>query len=107
MADQRGRGISLRGDEPKRLELSDGSRLMLDGASAERTEWRRLGRRHSDVSVSEAADLAGDEFAGYVEVRTRAEVEWLRAVADWYRQQADRLGEQLAESNGQLAGGNA
>jgi hypothetical protein len=80
---------------------------MLDGASAERTEWRRLGRRHSDVSVSEAADLAGDEFAGYVEVRTRAEVEWLRAVADWYRQQADRLGEQLAESNGQLAGGNA
>jgi hypothetical protein len=31
----------------------------------------------------------------------------LRAVADWYRQQADRLGEQLAESNGQLAGGNA
>ena len=107
MADQRVRGISLRGDEPKRLELSDGSRLMLDGASEERTEWRRLGRRHSDVSVSEAAELAGDEFAGYVEVRTRAEVEWLRAVADWYRQQADRLQEQLAESNGHLAGGNA
>jgi hypothetical protein len=105
MADQV-RGITLRGDEPKRLELSDGSRLMLDGASEER-EWRRLGRGHTNVSVSEAADLAGHEFADYVEVRTRAEVEWLRAVADWYRQQADRLQEQLAESNGHLAAGNA
>jgi hypothetical protein len=94
------RGLTLRGDEPKRLELSDGSRLMLDATSdGERTEWRRLGRRHSNLSVSEAADLAGREYAGYVEVRTRAEVEWLRAVADWYRQQADRLQGQLADAN--------
>jgi hypothetical protein len=99
MADQQVRGFALRGDEPQRLELSDGSRLMLDGASEERTEWRRLGRRHSDVSVSEAVDLAGSEFADYVEVRTRAEVEWLRAVADWYRQQADRLNGQLADAS--------
>jgi hypothetical protein len=106
MADQV-RGVTLRGDEPKRLELSDGSRLMLDGAGADRTEWRRLGRGHSDVSVSEAVDLAGNEFADYVEVRTRAEVEWLRAVADWYRQRADRLQNQLADSNGQLADGSA
>jgi hypothetical protein len=106
MADQV-RGITLHGDEPKRLELSDGSRLMLDGAGEERSEWRRLGRQHTDVSVGEARDLAGNEFADYVEVRTRAEVEWLRAVADWYRQRADRLQEQLAESHGHLAGGNA
>jgi hypothetical protein len=99
MADQV-RGVTLRGDEPKRLELSDGSRLMLDGAGADRTEWRRLGRGHSDVSVSEAVDLAGNEFADYVEVRTRA-------VADWYRQRADRLQNQLADSNGQLADGSA
>ena len=95
------RGTSLRGDEPKRLELSDGSRLMLDAGSADRgTAWRWLGRRrHRGVSVAEAVDLAGHEFADYVEVRTRAEVEWLRAVADWYRQRADRLQSQLADTH--------
>lgn len=99
MADQRVRGLALRGDEPKRLELSDGTRLMLDGASSEnRTEWRRLGRRHSNLSVSEAVDLAGNEYAGYVAVRTRAEVEWLHAVADWYRKQADQLQGQLVDA---------
>jgi len=90
--------LTLRGDEPRRLELSDGSRLMLDATSEEnRSEWRRLGRRHSNLSVSDAVELAGDEYAGYVATRTRAEVEWLRAVADWYREQADRLQGQLAD----------
>ena len=99
MADQRVRGRSLLGDEPKRLELSDGSRLMLDATSEkDRTQWRRLGRRHADLTVSEAVDLAGVDYADYVEVRTRAEIEWLRAVADWYRQQADRLHGQLADA---------
>jgi hypothetical protein len=100
MADQQVRGFALRGDEPKRLELSDGSRLMLDATSEEnRTEWRRLGRRHSNLSVADAVDLAGDDYAGYVATRTRAEVEWLRAVGDWYREQADRLQGQLAEAS--------
>ena len=94
------RGTTLRGDEPKRLELSDGSRLMLDAASdEERKVWRRLGHGHTSVSVGEARDLAGDEFAGYVETRTRSEVEWLRAVADWYRQRADHLQSQLGDSH--------
>jgi hypothetical protein len=98
MTEEQGRGMTLHGDEPKRLELSDGSRLMLDAASDEdRKVWRHLGRGHRSVSVGEARDLAGDEFADYVEVRTRAEVEWLRAVADWYRQRADRLQSQLAD----------
>jgi hypothetical protein len=89
----------LRGDEPKRLELSDGSRLALDATSdRDRAEWRRLGRTRSRVSVADAIALAGDDYAGYVTVRTRAEVEWLRAVADWYRQQADRLQGELAEA---------
>jgi hypothetical protein len=93
------RGTTLHGDEPQRLELSDGSRLMLDSeAGEERKVWRRLGRGHKSVSVTEARDLAGDEFAGYVDVRTRAEVEWLRAVADWYQQRAERLQSQLADS---------
>jgi len=97
--EKRVRGTTLRGDEPQRLELSDGSRLMLDSEAGEdRKVWRRLGRGHTSVSVAEARDLAGDEFADYVEVRTRAEVEWLRAVADWYRQQAERLQGQLADT---------
>jgi hypothetical protein len=99
MMEERVRGTTLRGDEPKRLELSDGSRLMLDAASEEdRKVWRRLGRGHTSVTVSEAVDLAGGEFADYVQVRTRAEVEWLRAVADWYRQRADRLQGQLVDT---------
>jgi hypothetical protein len=101
MSDSRIRGTGLRGDAPSRLELSDGSRLMLDGtADQERVEWRRLGRRRTRVSVSEAARLAGDEFAEYVTVRTRAEAEWLRAVSDWYREQADRLQRELVEAQG-------
>ena len=101
MSDSRIRGTGLRGDAPSRLELSDGSRLMLDGtADQERVEWRRLGRRRTRVSVSEAARLAGDEFAEYVTVRTRAETEWLRAVSDWYREQADRLQRELVEAQG-------
>jgi hypothetical protein len=91
--EERVRGTTLRGDEPKRLEL------MLDATSGyERTAWRRLGRGHTGVSVAEAVDLAGGEFADYVQVRTRAEVEWLRAVADWYRQRADRLQSQLVDT---------
>jgi hypothetical protein len=99
MSENRIRGASLRGDAPSRLELSDGSRLMLDGtADQDRIAWRRLGRRRSSVSVSEAARPAGDQFADYVAVRTRAEAEWLRAVSDWYREQADRLQSELAAS---------
>jgi hypothetical protein len=101
MSEKRIRGRTLRGDSPKRLELSDGTRLLLDGAAEQPTvHWRRLGRRRSDVSVSEATRLAGDEFSHYVEVRTRAEAEWLRQVSDWYREQADRLTRELAAAQG-------
>ena len=97
MSENRIRGRTLREDGPSRLELSDGTRLMLDASAEQPTiHWRRLGRRRSNVSVSEATSLAGDEFAHYVEVRTRAEAEWLRAVSDWYREQADRLQSELA-----------
>jgi hypothetical protein len=99
MSDQQVVGATLLGDEPKRLELSDGSRLMLDAEPGDGARWRRLGRRTASVSVAEAADLAGEDFVGYVHVRTRTEVEWLRAVADWYRQRADRLQDELAASS--------
>src|SRR5215210_4443243 len=101
MAAERVRGERLRGDTPQRLQLSDGSRLMLDGQEGRgQVGWRRLGDRRGpapahDVSVDEAVRLAGDEFSGYVATRTRAEAEWMRAMADWYRDQADRLCDQL------------
>jgi hypothetical protein len=92
-------GRSLKGDSPMRLELNDGTRLMLDATvDSEHVEWRRLGRRRTAISVSEATRLAGDEFADYVAIRTRAEAEWLRAVSDWYRDEADRLQRELASA---------
>ena len=99
MADTEVRGTTLRGDEPKRLELSDGSRLVLDGESPDGrpVAWRRVGRKRGVVSVPDAKRLAGDEFESFVSVRTRAEVEWLGAMSDWYREQAARLQAQLAD----------
>jgi hypothetical protein len=102
MPEQRVRGVGLHGDEPKRLSLSDGSRLSLDPESARRGRigWKRVGWRRRDgsneISVAEARDLAGDGFESYVVTRTRAEAEWMRAVADWYHEQADRLSAQLS-----------
>src|SRR3954454_18677962 len=46
MADERVRGIQLHGEEPKRLALSDGSRLSLDCEAGDgRIGWRRIGWR--------------------------------------------------------------
>jgi hypothetical protein len=96
------RGIEVRGTEPKELELSDGSRLALETEPIEhgRVEWKRNEANGegggSPVSLDEAMDLAGDDFASYVAVRTRAEAAWMRVVADWYREQADLLARELA-----------
>ena len=101
MPDHRVRGVGLHGDEPKRLSLSDGSRLSLDPESGRRGRvgWKRVGWRRRDgsneVSVGEARELAGDRFENYVITRTRAEAEWMRAVGDWYHDQAERLSAQL------------
>jgi hypothetical protein len=102
MPEQRVRGVGLHGEDPKRLSLSDGSRLVLDPESSRRgrgVRWKRIGWRRRDgsneISVTEARELAGERFDGYVTTRTKAEAEWMRAVADWYREQADRLTGQL------------
>lgn len=95
------KGIEIGGADPKELKLSDGSRLRLDTEPVERgrVEWRRAdeageaGARR--LSLREALELAGDDFAPYVATRTRAEAEWLRTVADWYRDQAEELSRQL------------
>jgi hypothetical protein len=92
------RGVWVRGETPKELVLSDGTRLRLEPAERGRVEWRR----HDEVdghtvalSTTDAEQLAGD-FAGYVTVRTRAEAEWLRAVSDWCTTEADRLESELS-----------
>jgi hypothetical protein len=92
------RGVWLRGEAPKELVLSDGSRLRLEPAEEGRVAWRlndELHGRQESLSVPEAERLAGD-FAGYVEVRTRTEAEWLRAVSDWCCTEAGRLESELA-----------
>jgi hypothetical protein len=102
MPEEQVRGVGLHGDEPRRLTLSDGSRLVLDCASRTReggVRWKRIGWRRrdgsSELSVRDARDLAGDRFDAYVAARTRAEAGWMRAVADWYLDQARRLEAEL------------
>jgi hypothetical protein len=93
------RGLQVGGREPKALLLSDGTRLALeeDGAPGGRIEWTRIDDETAkEMTVAEAMELAGEDHAGYVKTRTRAEVEWLKVVADWYREQADRLALDLA-----------
>lgn len=93
-------GVKVGGRTPKALLLNDGTRLALeeDDAPQGQLRWTRVGddERSEPLSVAEAAELAGDEHAEYVAVRTRAEVAWLNVVAEWYREQADRLAVDLA-----------
>ena len=98
------RGVWTRGGEPKELVLSDGSRLSLQPAEQGHVLWRRSETRDGDdgmMSVGEALDLAGEDFSGYVAVRTRAEAGWLRAVAEWCGGEADRLEGELTRSRRQ------
>jgi hypothetical protein len=93
------RGVWVRGDTPKELVLSDGSRLRLQPAELGRVEWMRtdeLRGGEERMSTVRARELAGAEYADYVTVRTRAEAEWLRAVAEWCGGEATRLEGELA-----------
>jgi hypothetical protein len=95
------RGVEVGGREPKALLLSDGNRLALeDGAGpGGRANWTVVGDDGHDgpgVSVADAIDIAGEDHAEYVRVRTRAEVEWLRLVSEWFADQAERLDRDLA-----------
>jgi hypothetical protein len=83
----------VRGDAPQELVLTDGSRLRLASAEEGRVGWERtdeLREREQQLSANEARALAG-HHAGYVLVRTRVEIEWLRAVSDWCCTEASRL----------------
>jgi hypothetical protein len=92
------RGVWTRGGEPKELVLSDGSRLALRSAERGKVQWLRTDAPDGDggvLSVDQALELAGADYADYVTVRTRAEAEWLRAVADWCGGEAERLDHEL------------
>jgi hypothetical protein len=96
------RGVWTRGDDPKELVLSDGSRLLLRPPDQGPVGWRRRGDARDGgerpVSLPEALELAGEDFAGYVTVRTRAEAQWLREIAAWCGREADRLEGELARA---------
>jgi hypothetical protein len=92
-------GVKVGGRAPKALLLNDGTRLALEEDDTPRGhfKWTRVGDEGAEpVSVAKAIELAGDDHADYVTVRTRAEVEWLNIVAEWYRDQAERLSVDLA-----------
>ena len=88
------RGVEVGGHEPKALLLSDGTRLALgsDGARSGTSGWTRIGADEGEqLSVTDAMSLAGEEYADYIQVRTRAEVAWLELIAEWYQLAAERL----------------
>src|SRR4051794_28471382 len=90
-------GVWIRGEHPQELVLNDGSRLALE-SEAGHVEWHRrdeLRGGESLVSVGDALEMSGT-FRPYVEGRTRAEAQWLRAVADWCDGEASRLEQELA-----------
>ena len=94
------RGVWLRGRDPKHLVLSDGSllRLMPEATSEGRAGWQREGverGRNEPLTVPQAREIAGEEFSHYVEVRTRAEAQWLRELGQWCGREAERLEREL------------
>jgi len=111
MAEERDgvRGVKVGGREPKALLLSDGTRLALesDGAAGEVASWTRVGDEQGDtLSVTDAMALAGEEYAEYVQVRTRAEAAWLELISEWYRLAADRLSRDLDGATGPAYAGS-
>ena len=93
--------VQVGGREPKALLLSNGSRLALEDEAGPggRSDWTLVGDDGSDgagLSVAEAMQIAGEDHAEYVRVRTRAEVAWLRIVSEWFEEQAERLDRDLS-----------
>jgi hypothetical protein len=95
------RGVRVGGRAPKALLLNDGTRLALEDEAGPggRSNWTLVGEDGHDgpgISVAQALQIAGEEHAEYVRVRTRSEVAWLRVVSEWFEEQAERLDRDLA-----------
>ena len=96
-------GIQVGGREPKALLLSDGTRLSLEDEAGPggRADWTVVGDEGigaEGLTVADAVQIAGDEYADYVRVRTRAEVAWLSLVSEWFDAEAQRLDSELASA---------
>jgi len=94
-------GIQIGGREPKALLMNDGTRLSLeeDIGPGGRADWTLVGDEGvgaEGISVGDALRVAGDEYADYVRIRTRAEIAWLRLVSEWFDDEAKRLDRDLA-----------
>jgi hypothetical protein len=95
------RGIQVGGREPKALLMNDGTRLSLeeDIGPGGRADWTLVGDDGvgaDEISVGDALRVAGDEYADYVRIRTRAEIAWLSLVSEWFDGEAKRLDGELA-----------
>ena len=93
-------GIQVGGREPKALLMNDGTRLSLeeDIGPGGRADWTIVGDEGAGaegISVGDALQVAGDEYADYVRIRTRAEIAWLRLVSEWFDDEAKRLDRDL------------
>lgn len=93
-------GIQIGGREPKALLMDDGTRLALeeDIGPGGRADWTLVGDEGvgaDGISVGDALRVAGDEYADYVRIRTRAEIAWLRLVSEWFDDEAERLDRDL------------
>ena len=95
-------GVQVSGREPKALLMSDGSRLALEEEGpGGRADWVLLGDTgigDRELSVADALQIAGDQHADYVRIRTRSEVAWLRLVSEWFEEEARRLDYELSEA---------
>jgi hypothetical protein len=96
-------GIQVGGREPKALLMNDGTRLSLEedigpGGHADWTLVGDEGTGTEGISVGDALQVAGDEYADYVRIRTRAEIAWLRLVSEWFDEEAKRLDRELTEA---------
>jgi hypothetical protein len=96
-------GIQVGGREPKALLLNDGTRLALeeDIGPGGRADWTRVGDDGigtEGLSVVDALQVAGNEYADYVRIRTRSEIAWLRLVSEWFDDEAERLDRELTDA---------
>jgi hypothetical protein len=92
--------IQVGGREPKALLMEDGTRLALeeDIGPGGRADWTLVGDDGDGaegLSVADALQVAGDEHAEYVRIRTRAEIAWLQVVSEWFDDEAERLARDL------------
>ena len=96
-------GIQVGGREPKALLLNDGTRLALeeDIGPGGRADWTLVGDDGTGadgLTVADAIQVAGDEYADYVRIRTRSEIAWLRLVSEWFDDEAQRLDRELTDA---------